>query len=40
MNVCSRVGPIPERFLGSTDFALVNEAAAIDKALEEGRDND
>lgn len=36
MNVAARIGPIPERYLGTTEFGLANEAAAIGKALEEG----
>ncbi len=39
MNVTSQVGPIPERFLGATDFDLVNEAAVVSKAIE-GDDQD
>jgi Na+/proline symporter len=39
MNVSSQVGPIPQRFLAATDFALANEAAAIGKALEEDGQN-
>ncbi|MDX1405838.1 MAG: sodium/proline symporter [Woeseiaceae bacterium] len=36
MDVCARIGPIPERF-DESQFSIVNEAAAVDKALEEER---
>ena len=39
MDVASRVGPIPDRYLAATEFELANEAAAVGRALEEGRDD-
>jgi sodium/proline symporter len=39
MDVSAEVGPIPERYLPATDVGLANEAAAIGRKLEEGREN-
>ncbi len=39
MNVAAEVGPIPERYLATTDPGLANEAAAIGRKLDEGAEN-
>jgi hypothetical protein len=39
MNVAAEVGPIPERYLATTDAGLANEAAAIGRKLDEGGEN-
>ncbi len=38
MDTCSRIGPIPQRFQGATDFALAGEAAVVAKAWREEQD--
>ena len=39
MNTSAEVGPIPEQYLVATDAGIANEAAAIDRKLEEGGEN-
>ena len=39
MNVTEEIGPIPERYLATTDAGLANEAAAIGRKLDEGGEN-